>query len=142
MNIKDELHDLKLLGWREYWWLAYGSRADQRREDRIKRRAERADKRVMRTSTFDALASTYEEDPYDLPQEVLEDLIEDTIEVNRRRVLERTTWLMVVVTVAAAAFGTGWYLRPLDEPEPMVCDVTLINEGEDVTNVRCTGVYE
>lgn len=142
MNIKDELHDLKLLGWREYWWLAYGSRADQRQEERVKNRAERADKRMMRTSTFDALASAYEGDPYDLPQEILDDLIEDTVEVNRRRVLERTTWLIVVVMVAGAAFAAGWYLRPMDEPEPVTCNVTLIDHGTDVTEVRCTEVRQ
>jgi hypothetical protein len=141
VGIKDELHDLRLVGWRDYWWLAYGQRAEQRRSERRQRR-------LMKTTTWDALVETLdwdEQDPMDWPQVEFEATMADTIAVEKRRWIERWAWITTAVGLAGLGYVVGVYVQPFEnpDPQPWECVVAVVGEKYDDPDVfRCTGGYE
>lgn len=145
MSLKDELHDVKVLGGvRNYlltvWQIKRGN-WDWHRAAREKARAERKERRLMKTSTYDALMENIGEYADADAQVIHEDLLHDTIAVERRRWLERAAWLALVCFVAAAGALAGWYMQPQFKPEPWVCDVKVVPDAPLVepTIMRCVG---
>lgn len=148
MSLKDELHDVKVLGGvRNYlltlWQLRVVHEWDARRYAAEKKQAERKERRLMKTSTWDALCENLDLDhPIDsLTQVVHEDLMADTIAVERRRWIERVSWILTVIGALGFGWTAGWYAQPQFKPEPWVCDVKVVPDAPLVepTIMRCVG---
>jgi len=93
--------------------------------------------RAMRSATFKILAQR--EGPLEeWEQGVLEEVIGDTVAIDRVRWFERAVWLFVALAVGTGAFMAGWYIKPVPEPEPIQwnCDVKVGTSDE----VKCKGV--
>ena len=117
---------------------------EARRDAVEKARAERKERRLMKTSTWDALTEVYydyESDPYSWPQGEFEANIQDTIAVERRRWIERVQWIALVLSAAGLAFTGGWYAQPQFKPEPWDCMVKVVPDAPLVepTIMRCVG---
>lgn len=149
MSLKDELHDVKVLGGvRNYlltlWQLRVVHEWDARRYAAEKARAERKERRLMKTSTWDALTETLDEDeqdPYSWPQVEYEAVMEDTIRIERRRWIERVSWILTIIGALGFGWTAGWYAQPQFKPEPWVCDVKVVPDAPLVepTIMRCVG---
>lgn len=107
-----------------------------------KARAERKERRLMKTSTWDALSEGYDEvvKPGE-EQAIHEDLLYDTIMVERRRWIERAQWITLALIVAGLGWLAGWYMQPQYSPEPWDCDVKVMPDAPLVepTIMRCVG---
>lgn len=101
---------------------------------------QKARKRLMKTSTFDALAASEDKPVDEWEPEVLEAVLTDTVEVEKRRWIERASWIMLAVVTAGFGYIGGFYMHEEQKPEPWVCDITLLGEtAEEADHVRCTG---
>lgn len=94
--------------------------------------------RAMKSSTFKALAEREEEPVSEWPVEVLDEVVGDTIAVDRVRWFERAVWLFVVIAVGVLAFMAGWFFKPIPEPEPIKWDCEVVIGSTE--EVDCTGV--
>lgn len=145
MGIRDELHDIKVVGGlRNYlhtlWHVKRGNWEWRRiHGDRAKARAARHDKRLMKTSTYDALAESVEE--HLLTEQVVhEDLLRDTEAVEKRRWIERASWLVLCVVTAGFGYLAGDWAAPMDDPKPWDCIVHVkASTPDDVNVMRCVG---
>ena len=97
--------------------------------------------RVMRSSTFRALAALEPTHPHEWEADYLDEVVENVEAIDRVRWWERVIWGAVVVITGIGAFMAGWMMRPIPEPEPIQwqCDVK-VRGAED--EVRCAGVGE
>lgn len=147
VGLKDELHDVKVLGGvRNYlltlWQLRVVHEWDARRYAAEKARAERKERRLMKTSTYDALAERTEPGliPDNIEQMIHEDLLADTIAVERRRWIERAAWITLAVITAGLGWVGGWYAQPEFQPGPVSCDIKVMPDAPLVEPriVRCT----
>lgn len=145
MNLKDELHDVKVLGGvRNYlltvWQIKRGN-WEWRQVAREKERAERKERRLMKTSTYDALMEGVGPVVDGDVQVVHEEILADTIRVERRRWVERVSWILTVVGALGFGWTAGWYAQPQFKPEPWVCDVKVVPDAPLVepTIMRCVG---
>lgn len=149
MSIRDELHDIKVLGGvRNYlvtlWQLRVVHAWDAWRCAAEKKRAERKERRLMKTSTWDALMENVEPGliPENAEQEVHEDMLRDTIAIERRRWIERAQWIVVLLVAFGLGGIGGWYLQPEYAPEPIKCTVKVQGYGKEASIVDCEGVPE
>lgn len=94
----------------------------------------------MKTSTFDALAMSEDKPVEEWENEVLEAVLEDTAEVEKRRWIERASWIVLAVTTAGFGYVGGNYMHEETKPQPWTCVITLVGETpEDADVLRCTG---
>jgi hypothetical protein len=98
----------------------------------------------MKTSTWDALTETYDEDerdPYGWPQSEFEATIGDVAAIERRRWIERVQWMVLALICAGLGYVGGKYMYEQSEPEPWVCDVKVAPEATlvDPAILRCAG---
>ena len=101
---------------------------------------QKARKRLMKTSTFDALATSEEKPVEEWTPEVLTAVLTDTAEVEKRRWIERASWIMLALVTAGFGYVGGLYMHEQQKPEPWVCNITLLGEtAEEADHVRCTG---
>lgn len=150
MNLKDELHDLRLVGLRDYLYLGYGQRIENWWVQQEKARAERKERRLMKTSTWDALAENMglefmdedERDPHGWSQSDYESVMADTIVVERRRWIERAQWIVGLLIALGLGWVGGWYAQPQYAPDPIECTVKVLGLGKEVSEVKCEGVPE
>lgn len=94
--------------------------------------------KVMRSSTFKAIAELEDVPPSEWDEDLLDEVIEDVIAVDRVRWFERAVWIFVVLVVGTGAFLAGWHLKPEPEMDPVKwdCNVTVGARNQ----VDCTGV--
>ena len=106
-----------------------------------KNRAERRERRLMNTSTWDALMESVGPVVDGDSQMVHEDVMADTIAVEKRRWLERASWITLAFITAGLGWLGGWYLQPQYKPEPWDCTVKVAPEATLVepTIMRCVG---
>lgn len=109
-----------------------------------KARAERKERRLINSSTWDALTETLDEDerdPYSWTQAEFEATMTDVIAVEKRRWIERAAWLALAGFVAGAAWLAGWHMQPQFKPEPWDCTVKVVPDAPLVepTIMRCIG---
>lgn len=145
MSLKDELHDIRVLGGvRNYlltvWQIKRGN-WEWRQVAREKERAERKERRLMKTSTYDALMEGVGPVVDGDVQVVHEEILADTIRVERRRWVERVSWILTVIGALGFGWTAGWYAQPQFKPEPWVCDVKVVPDAPLVepTIMRCVG---
>lgn len=129
MQIKDRLHDLR-------------SAFEDWRNEQEKARAERTERRLMKTSTWDALMESIGPVVDGDSQVVHEDLLRDTIAVEKRRWIERVQWIVLALITAGLGWTAGWYMQPAYAPDPIKCNVIVHGVGEEPSVVRCEGVPE
>lgn len=147
MSLKDELHDIRVLGGvRNYlvtvWQLRVVHEWDTRRCAAEKARAERKERRIMKTSTWYALSEGYDEVVADgEAQAIHEDLMHDTIAVEQHRWTERGYWVLALIAALGVGWVTGWYMQPQFKPEPWDCTVKVVPDAPLVepTIMRCVG---
>lgn len=109
-----------------------------------KARAERKERRLINSSTWDALTETLDEDerdPYSWEQIEFEATMGDTVRVERRRWIERGYWMFALIGAIGIGWLIGWYMQPQYEPKPWVCDVKVHPDAPLVepTIMRCVG---
>lgn len=94
--------------------------------------------RAMRSSTFKAIAELEDVPPEQWDEDLLDEVIEDVIAVDRVRWFERAVWLFVALTLAVGGYLLGWSMKPVPKPEPVQwnCDVKVGTLNE----VECRGV--
>ena len=110
------------------------------RNAREKARAERAQRRLMKTSTFYALAEAEDGEPMDWPQEVLESVLADTVAVQYRRRMERAQWIVLALVTAGFGYLGGLHIHEETKPQPWNCRIELLGETADEPDVvRCVG---
>lgn len=153
-DLQDELHDIRALGGiRNYLITLYQIKRGNWQWHRIeaqKKRAARKERRLMKTSTFDALTENMgldaldenERGPYDWSQSDLEGVLADTIAVERRRWLERAQWIVLLLVFAGFGYLTGWHMQPQYAPDPVKCTVVVHGVGKEASVVKCEGVPE
>lgn len=148
MNLKDELHDIKVLGGarnyvRTLWQLRVVHEWDAWRCAAEKKRAENKERRLMKSSTYDALAerAVIDETMTMSEQALHEDLLADTIAVERRRWIERGYWCFAIAAVLGLGFVAGWNAQPQFAPQPWDCLVKFMPDAPLVepTILRCIG---
>lgn len=102
---------------------------------------QKARKRLMKTSTFDALAMSEDKPVEEWSPEVLDAVLEDTAEVERRRWIERASWIVLALTTAGFGYLGGLEMHERDEPELVTCDVKVAPEAAlvDPIILRCVG---
>lgn len=93
--------------------------------------------RAMNSSTFRAIAALEFGPPEEWEEGMLDEIIEDTIAVDRVRWHERVTWISVVIGFAMAAFGAAWYIKPVPEQVPMTFECAIEYEGGVGDSVDC-----
>lgn len=103
--------------------------------------AERKERRLMKTSTYDALMESVGPVVDGDAQIVHEDVLADTIAVERRRWVERVYWIFALVAVAGLGWLGGWYTQPQYAPQPWECDVKVLPDAPlaEPTILRCVG---
>jgi hypothetical protein len=103
-------------------------------------KAERTKRRLMKTSTFDALAMSEEKPVEEWDEAVLTAVLDDTAEVEKRRWIERASWIVLAMVTAGFGYVGGNYIHEEMKPEPWTCVITLVGEkAEDPDVLRCTG---
>lgn len=112
------------------------------RDRRENDKAERKERRLMRTSTFDALMESVGPVVDGDSQIVHEDVLADTIAVEKRRNIERASWIVGMFMMLGFGWVAGWYMQPQYAPEPVTCDVVVHGSGKEASVVRCEGVIE
>lgn len=146
MGLKDELHDIKVMGGLRNYLVTViqMERAawEVRRALGEKNRAARKERRLMKTSTFDALTENIGPVLDGDEQIVHEDLLIDTIAVERRRWIERGYWCFALVAAIGLGWLAGWYMQPEYAPQPWKCTVAVHGVGEEASLVDCEGVPE
>lgn len=101
---------------------------------------QKARKRLMKTSTFDALAMSEEKPLDEWSPEILDAVLADTAEVEKRRWLERASWIVLAMTAAGFGFLGGQYMHEEQKPEPWDCVIQLLGETANEPDIlRCTG---
>jgi hypothetical protein len=115
---------------------------EARRDAAEKARAERKERRLIKTSTYDALMENVEDVEDGDLQIVVEDVLADTIAVAKRRWIERGAWITLAFITAGLGWVAGWYMQPEYEPKPVTCDVLVHGTTKETSVVRCTGVPE
>lgn len=98
----------------------------------------------MKTSTWDALIESLDEDerdPYGWTQGEFEATLADTIAVEKRRWVERASWILALIGALGVGWVAGWYAQPEFQPEPWDCTVKVAPEAVLVepTIMRCVG---
>jgi hypothetical protein len=94
--------------------------------------------RVMRSSTFKAIAALEDAPPSEWEEGLLEEVIEDVIAVDRVRWMERGWWAASLAVGITGAFLLGWVMRPVPEPEPVQWDCTV--KVGTLDEVECKGM--
>lgn len=95
-------------------------------------------KKIMRSSTFKAIAELEDVPPSEWDEDLLEEVIEDVIAVDRVRWFERAVWIFVVLVVGTSAFVAGWHFKPEPKMDPVKWDCSVVIGTRD--KVDCTGV--
>lgn len=113
--------------------------APQPEEERPPEEVKR-ERRLMRTSTFKALASLEYGPPEAWDPEFLQETLENTQAVERMRWSERWVWISALFALGVAGFSLAWMVKPMPEPEPVEwsCVVTYDHDGKE--QVECSGV--
>lgn len=116
-------------------------RWQEHRDLMVERRAERTERRLVKTSTYDALMENVGPVVDGDTQTVHEEVLADTAAVERRRWFERVSWILTVIGVLGIGWAAGWYAQPQFKPEPWVCDVKVVPDAPLVepTIMRCVG---
>lgn len=108
-----------------------------------KSRAERKERRLMKTSTYDALMEGVNLGlvPENSEQVLHEDLLADTIAVERRRWIERASWITFALITAGLGYLGGLYMHEQEKPALVECDVKVAPEAAlvDPIILRCVG---
>jgi hypothetical protein len=94
--------------------------------------------RAMRSSTFKAIAELEDVPPEEWDEDLLDEVIEDVIAIDRVRWMERALWIFAVLSVGAGAFLAGWHFKPVPEPEPVKWDCSVVIGSRE--QVKCTGM--
>lgn len=102
---------------------------------------QKAQKRLMKTSTFDALAVSEEKPVEEWSPEVLEAVLDDTAEVEKRRWMERAQWIVLALVLGGFGYLGGQYLHEQQKPGPWECDVKVMPNAplKEPTIMRCVG---
>lgn len=102
---------------------------------------QKARKRLMKTSTFDALATSEEKPIDEWAPEVLDAVLEDTVEVEKRRWIERASWITFALVTAGLGYLGGLYMHEQEKPALVECDVKVAPEAAlvDPIILRCVG---
>lgn len=95
----------------------------------------------MKTSTFDALAMSEDKQVEEWKPEVMQAVLDDTAEVEKRRWIERAQWIVLCIAMAGFGFVGGQYIHEQQQPGPWECDVKVAPEATLVDPViyRCVG---
>lgn len=101
--------------------------------DEIRKRA-----KIMRSSTFKAIAELEDVPPERWEDGLLEEVIEDVVAIDRVRWFERAVWIFVVLSVGTGAFIAGWFIKPIPEHGRVEWDCTVVVGSTE--EVECTGV--
>lgn len=117
-------------------------RWQEHRDLMVQRRAVRRERRLMKTSTWDALMESVGPVVDGDSQTVHEEVMEDTIAVEKRRWLERAQWIVLLFIAAGLGGLGGWYLQPQYAPQPVTCTVLVQGVGKEASVVKCEGVPE
>lgn len=110
--------------------------ADLREDLREERRRDRA----RHSSTFKALAGQVDQPVSEWEKDLLDEVIEDSIVVERDRWAERGIWIFVALALAGAGVLAGWHLKPEPEPEPIMWSCTRVYDDVEVDTIECQGV--
>lgn len=97
------------------------------------------DRRLMKTATFEALASIEAKPVEEWEPGILAAVLEDTAAVERSRWIERGWWLVLGVFALAAVYATATSLTPVHEPQPWKCTVELAQTEKGPDKVHCNG---
>lgn len=97
------------------------------------------DRRLMKTSTFEALASIERTPPEEWEPGILAAVLEDTAVVERSRWIERAWWLVIGVFGLAAVYASATSFTPVHEPQPWKCTVELAQTEKGPDKVHCNG---
>lgn len=96
--------------------------------------------RAMSSSTFKALAAQMVHPVSEWSEDLLDEIVEDVIVINKDRMYERAIWLFVVIVIGVGAAVAAWNLKP-DPPQENIewsCTRTYDDAGPDA--IECTGV--
>ena len=102
--------------------------------------ADDARRRVMKSSTFKAIASLEEVPPEQWDEGLLDEVIEDVIAVDRARWFERAVWLFIAITLAVGGYLLGWSMKPEPHQENVQWDCTVVFDTKAGDKVDCQGV--
>lgn len=97
-------------------------------------------KRAMRSSTFRVLAEQMDHPVREWGEDLLDEVIEDTIVIERDRRFERGIWIFVVISLALGAFFAGWNMKPEPQPEPIEWQCQRVYDDTKVDTIDCTGI--
>lgn len=102
---------------------------------------QKARKRLMKTSTFDALAMSEDRPVEEWSDEVLDAVLEDTVEVEKRRWMERAQWAVIGLVLAGFGYLGGLHIHEQEKPGPWECDVKVLPDAplKEPTIMRCVG---
>lgn len=103
-------------------------------------REERQRKRAMRSPTFKALAGQMVHPVDEWGEDLLDEVIQDTVTIERDRWAERGIWIFVALALAGAGALAGWHLKPEPEPEPILWSCTRTYDNVEVDTIECQGV--
>lgn len=103
-------------------------------------REEKQRDRAMRSSTFKVLAAQCDHPVSEWGEDLLDEIVEDTIVIEQDRKFERGIWVFVVLALAGAAALAGWHLKPEPEPEPILWSCTRTYDNIKVDTIECKGV--
>ena len=110
--------------------------ADLREDLREEKRRDRA----RHSSTFKTLAAQVDRPVSEWDKDLLDEVIEDTIVIERDRKFERGIWTFVVLALAGAGALAGWHLKPEPEQEPILWSCTRTYDNIKVDTIECKGV--
>jgi hypothetical protein len=97
------------------------------------------DRRLMKTSTFEALSSIETKPVEEWEPGILAAVLEDTAAVERSRWIERAWWLVLSMFAIAAVYASATSFAPVHEPQPWKCTIELSQDGEDPDRLYCNG---
>lgn len=107
--------------------------------ENVEKELTKRDRRLMKTSTFEALASIETKPVDEWEPGILAAVLEDTATVERSRWIERGWWIALILVGGAAAFASAQSMEPGPTPEPWRCTIELSQDGVDPDVLRCTG---
>lgn len=105
----------------------------------VEKELTKRDRRLMKTATFEALASIERTPPEEWEPGMLAAVLEDTAVVERTRWIERGWWFVLAVFAIAATWASAQSMQPGPEPEPWRCTIELSQDGVDPDVLHCTG---
>lgn len=97
------------------------------------------DRRLMKTSTFEALASIERTPPEEWEPGILAAVLEDTAVVERARWIERAWYIVLGLFALAAVYASATSFSPVHEPQPWKCTIELSQDGEEPDRLFCNG---